>query len=112
MMTAAKCRVCGLPFLSRPQGSAEGIRGFLSNSGDDHIGSEVHYVLRQMSTDARYAINKDDLELSDTLHILSTFQGPIDPDYKPPEGGEKTLTTGINILLHGPGNSQKFQVLK
>jgi len=111
-MAAVKCPLCGLPYLSRPQARAEGIRGHLSNSGDEHrAANETHYVLRRESSGRCYAVNKDDLEPSDALRELATFQAPIDPDYKPPEGGKKTLGTGIYKLLYGPGNGQRFQVL-
>jgi hypothetical protein len=107
-MTTNTCPVCDLPWLSRPEGEAEGIHGFLGNSGDDHSAGEARHVLEQTRSDVRYAIKKDDLEASDILRQLSVFQAPIDPEYTPPEGGKKTLTTGIAVLLRGPGNGQKF----
>ena len=111
-MDTTKCPVCNLPWLT--QKGPLNATGSLSNSGEDHLGHDAHYIFcfaDRHGSRRTIAIRMDDVAgLTDHLQILAGFRVGGNPNEELPEGHKRILSTSITVLLRRLGDGEEIQI--
>jgi hypothetical protein len=112
-MTAIRCPVCNLPWLTQP--APWNNTGILRNADENHLGSDIHWVFCFIDTQGSkqtIAIRKDDVVGSaNHLQSLEALRTGGDPDEEIPKDRKRIPSNrGHSVLLRRPEGGGKIQV--